>query len=212
MLDPDTGVQHAIGHLFAVFARAGSARAVVAAFNSDKLLFPVRIGTGPRKGELAWMPLTHWRVLRTLHNPRYAGAFAYGRRREANAARRQEDLPGAAPRPVDRAVPRRPPRIHHLGTLRGQPAAAARQRRRPRHRPGRRPGPRRHRAAAGPGGLRQMREADDRPLPQPRRHRSSRLPVRARVPSTTPGAAARPSPAVPPTPRSASCCSAPSPR
>ena len=28
------------------------------------------------------MPLKHWRVLRTLHNPRYAGAFAYGRRRE----------------------------------------------------------------------------------------------------------------------------------
>ena len=86
VLDPDAGVQQAIRHLFAVFARTGSARAVVAAFRAEKLLFPVRIGTGPRKGELAWMPLTHWRVLRTLHNPRYAGAFAYGRRREAVAA------------------------------------------------------------------------------------------------------------------------------
>ena len=38
--------------------------------------------TGAHKGELAWMPLQHWRVLRTLHNPRYAGAFAYGRGRE----------------------------------------------------------------------------------------------------------------------------------
>jgi hypothetical protein len=26
--------------------------------------------TGVHKGELAWMPLQHWRVLRTLHNPR----------------------------------------------------------------------------------------------------------------------------------------------
>lgn len=69
-----------------MFARTGSAHAVVAAFNCDKLLFPVRINTGARKGELAWMPLTHWRVLRTLHNPRYAGAFAYGRRTEATAA------------------------------------------------------------------------------------------------------------------------------
>jgi DNA invertase Pin-like site-specific DNA recombinase len=86
VLDPDAGVQQAIRHLFAVFTRAGSARAVVAAFGDEKLLFPVRIGTGPRKGELAWMALTHWRVLRTLHNPRYAGAFAYGRRREAVAA------------------------------------------------------------------------------------------------------------------------------
>src|SRR5436305_270673 len=60
-----------------------SARAVVAEFNRDRLRFPVRIGKGPRKGELAWQPLTHWRVLRTLHNPRYAGAFVYGQRREA---------------------------------------------------------------------------------------------------------------------------------
>jgi hypothetical protein len=28
------------------------------------------------------MPLKHWRVLSTLHNPRYAGAFAYGRTRQ----------------------------------------------------------------------------------------------------------------------------------
>ena len=86
VLDPDAGVQQALRHLFAVFARTGSARAVVAAFADDKLLFPVRISTGPRKGELAWMPLTHWRVLRTLHNPRYAGAFVYGRRRGTTSA------------------------------------------------------------------------------------------------------------------------------
>ena len=55
-------------------------------FNADGLLFPVRVRTGAHKGELAWMPLQHWRVLRTLHNPRYAGAFAYGRRRERLAA------------------------------------------------------------------------------------------------------------------------------
>jgi DNA invertase Pin-like site-specific DNA recombinase len=96
VLDPDAGVQQALRHLFAVFARTGSARAVVAAFADDKLLFPVRIGTGPRKGELAWMPLTHWRVLRTLHNPRYAGAFVYGRRRgtiSANGKNSCQPLP-----------------------------------------------------------------------------------------------------------------------
>jgi DNA invertase Pin-like site-specific DNA recombinase len=82
VLDPDTSVQQAIRHLFSLFARTGSARAVVQQFNADELLFPVRVRTGARKGELAWMPLQHWRVLRTLHNPRYAGAFAYGRRRD----------------------------------------------------------------------------------------------------------------------------------
>ncbi|MGH9290558.1 MAG: recombinase family protein [Acidimicrobiales bacterium] len=82
VLDPDAGVQHALRHLFATFARTGSARAVVQAFAAEGLLFPARVRSGPHKGELAWMPLRHWRVLRTLHNPRYAGAFAYGRRRE----------------------------------------------------------------------------------------------------------------------------------
>jgi hypothetical protein len=86
VLDPDTGVQQAIRHLFTLFARTGSARATVQQFNADGVLFPVRVRTGARKGELAWMPLQHWRVLRTLHNPRYAGAFAYGRRRERLAA------------------------------------------------------------------------------------------------------------------------------
>jgi hypothetical protein len=81
VLDPDSGVQHALRHLFATFARTGSARAVVQAFNDERLLFPTRVRTGAHKGELAWGPLRHWRVLRTLHNPRYAGAFVYGRRR-----------------------------------------------------------------------------------------------------------------------------------
>ncbi len=86
VLDPDTGVQQAIRHVLTLFARTGSARATMQQFNADGLLFPVRVRTGAHKGELAWMPLQHWRVLRTLHNPRYAGAFAYGRRRERLAA------------------------------------------------------------------------------------------------------------------------------
>lgn len=96
VLDPDAGVRHAIGHVFASFARTGSARAVVQAFNTEGLLFPARIRSGPHKGDLAWMPLKHWRVLRTLHNPRYAGAFVYGRRRERkapNGKARHETLP-----------------------------------------------------------------------------------------------------------------------
>jgi DNA invertase Pin-like site-specific DNA recombinase len=81
VLDPDTAVQQALAHLFQTFERTGSARAVVQTFNREGLLFPARVRAGERKGELTWAPLTHWRVLRTLHNPRYAGAFAYGQRR-----------------------------------------------------------------------------------------------------------------------------------
>ncbi|MGP0038114.1 MAG: recombinase family protein, partial [Solirubrobacteraceae bacterium] len=86
VLDPDAAVQRAIGHVFDTFTRTGSARAAVQTFNRDGLLFPARIRFGERKGELVWSPLTHSRVLRTLHNPRYAGAFAYGQRRARKTA------------------------------------------------------------------------------------------------------------------------------
>jgi hypothetical protein len=87
VLDPDAGVQQAVRHLFATFSRTGSARATVQAFRDEGLSFPARVRSGAHKGELTWMPLRHWRVLRTLHNPRYAGAFAYGRLRvRKNAA------------------------------------------------------------------------------------------------------------------------------
>jgi DNA invertase Pin-like site-specific DNA recombinase len=43
--DPDAGVQHAVRHLFATFARTGSARAVVQTFSAEGLRFPARIRT-----------------------------------------------------------------------------------------------------------------------------------------------------------------------
>ena len=212
VLDPDTGVQQAIRHLFTLFARTGSARATVQQFNADGLLFPVRVRTGARKGELAWMPLQHWRVLRTLHNPRYAGAFAYGRRRERLDRQRQEELPARAARAVDRADPRRPPRLHQLGPVRDQPEAAAGQCHRARRRSRRRPRPRGHRAAAGPGHLRALRTPDDGALPHPPRRRSPRLPMHEPLHPRRRGHAAKPSPAPSSTTPSPACCSTPSPR
>jgi DNA invertase Pin-like site-specific DNA recombinase len=82
VLDPDQGVRDAVAHLFATFERTGSARAAVRAFSGEGLKFPSRIQTGPNKGTLAWLPLLHHRALQVLHNPRYAGAFVYGRRRQ----------------------------------------------------------------------------------------------------------------------------------
>lgn len=79
VLDPDTAVQQALRHLFDTFAATGSATACVKAFRNADLLFPWRHLNGPRKGELDWKPLRHHTVLRVLHNPRYAGAFVYGR-------------------------------------------------------------------------------------------------------------------------------------
>ena len=81
-LDPDTAVQGALARLFTTFAATGSATACVKAFNTAGLSFPWRHRAGPRKGEIDWKPLAHHVVLRILHNPRYAGAFTFGRHRD----------------------------------------------------------------------------------------------------------------------------------
>jgi DNA invertase Pin-like site-specific DNA recombinase len=82
ILDPDTAIQGAVRHLLATFEAAGSATAVVKAFRAAGLSFPWRHRKGPRKGDTDWQPLRHSTVLHVLHNPRYAGAFTYGRHRE----------------------------------------------------------------------------------------------------------------------------------
>jgi DNA invertase Pin-like site-specific DNA recombinase len=79
VLDPDRRVQQCLRWLFATFARTGSACATVKAARQEQLAFPRRCAKGVHKGELLWSALDHSQVLRALHNPRYAGAFAYGR-------------------------------------------------------------------------------------------------------------------------------------
>jgi DNA invertase Pin-like site-specific DNA recombinase len=79
VFDPDQQAQNSVRHLFRTFRRTGSASATVKAFRDQKLLFPRRPRSGPRKGELHWGPLTHNRTRQVLHNPRYAGAFVFGR-------------------------------------------------------------------------------------------------------------------------------------
>jgi len=81
ILDPDTAIRGAVEYLFTTFEATGSATAVVKAFRAAGLAFPWRHLKGPRKGEIDWKPLAHHAVLRVLHNPRYAGAFTYGRTR-----------------------------------------------------------------------------------------------------------------------------------
>jgi DNA invertase Pin-like site-specific DNA recombinase len=79
VLDPDQSIQDALGQFFETFQRTGSATATVRSFRERQLLFPRRLQSGPHKGELIWGPLLHYRALNVLKNPRYAGAFAYGR-------------------------------------------------------------------------------------------------------------------------------------
>jgi DNA invertase Pin-like site-specific DNA recombinase len=81
VLDPDKQVQESLRFFFDTFNRMGSAMATMKAFHQRGLLFPRRLRKGPQKGDLVWAELTHSRALQVLHNPRYAGAFVYGRKR-----------------------------------------------------------------------------------------------------------------------------------
>lgn len=82
VLDPDAQIQKTVRLLFETFRRTGSACQVVQHFAREGILWPRRLATGPRAGDIVWVPLVHSRVLNMLHNPRYTGAFIWGRSRQ----------------------------------------------------------------------------------------------------------------------------------
>ena len=85
-LDPDAEVQAAVRLVFETFDRTGSATKTVRFFRDQGIRFPRRLRSGPNKGDLVWALPQHSRILQVLHNPRYAGAFVYGRRRTRRRA------------------------------------------------------------------------------------------------------------------------------
>ncbi len=79
ILDPDEQVQQALRLVFELFTELGAGSAVAKYFRQHSLLIPRRQEGGEQDGELTWRPLGQTRVLAILHNPAYAGAYAYGR-------------------------------------------------------------------------------------------------------------------------------------
>jgi DNA invertase Pin-like site-specific DNA recombinase len=79
MLDPDRQVQQAIHCVFETFAQTQSAWGTVRQLNQRDFKLPVRLRAGPTAGEVAWGGTDLSRVLNIIRNPRYAGAYCYGR-------------------------------------------------------------------------------------------------------------------------------------
>ncbi len=79
VLTPDQSIRSVIELIFDTFRQTKSATATVKRFRREGWLFPRIIRNGVGKGELLWGPLEHCRAIQMLHNPRYAGAFVYGR-------------------------------------------------------------------------------------------------------------------------------------
>ena len=81
ILTADTQVRETLKKFFVTFRRLRSASAVVKEFRRENVQMPHYSRTGPKSSRIIWGDLTHSQALRILHNPRYAGAFAYGRTR-----------------------------------------------------------------------------------------------------------------------------------
>ena len=86
VLDPDQQIQQSVRLLFDTFREIGSATAVVRRFLREGIRFPRRIRRGIGKGDIVWGVIEHCRVIQILHNPRYAGAYVYGRTRGVRKA------------------------------------------------------------------------------------------------------------------------------
>lgn len=80
IFDPDRQVHETVRLLFETFRRTGSAIRVVRYFREQNVRWPSRIHKPGRHGDISFGSLDHHRVLQVLHNPRYAGAYVYGRR------------------------------------------------------------------------------------------------------------------------------------
>jgi DNA invertase Pin-like site-specific DNA recombinase len=96
VLDPDTQVQETVRLLFQTFTRTGTLTATVRYFRQQHLLFPKRLDCGPHMSELIWTPLSLGRASSAMHNPWYAGAYAFGRgrwRKRPDGRERHERLP-----------------------------------------------------------------------------------------------------------------------
>ena len=83
VFDPDSQVRETIAHFFETFLRVGSACQTVKVFRKEGILFPSRRNL---REPTIFCPLTASTAMRLLTNPRYAGAYAYGRRRYRRAA------------------------------------------------------------------------------------------------------------------------------
>jgi DNA invertase Pin-like site-specific DNA recombinase len=87
-LNPDEEVQARLRLVFSLFQTLPSAKAVMHELQRHDLALPVRPLMGPAPHQVVWAVATAARVLQILHNPAYAGAYVYGRRRQDRLHRR----------------------------------------------------------------------------------------------------------------------------
>jgi DNA invertase Pin-like site-specific DNA recombinase len=77
---PDRQVLARLQYIFDLFAELRVARRGVARLRQEKLRIPAQAWGGPGHGEIRWKVATFGAIMRILHNPAYAGTYAYGQK------------------------------------------------------------------------------------------------------------------------------------
>jgi DNA invertase Pin-like site-specific DNA recombinase len=78
--EPDEQAQRVVELLFEQFQVRGTVQGVLCYLVEHELKLPIRIGSGPDKGELRWSRPNRMTLQNVFNNPLYAGAYVYGRR------------------------------------------------------------------------------------------------------------------------------------
>jgi DNA invertase Pin-like site-specific DNA recombinase len=78
--DPDEQAQAVVQMLFEQFQIRGTVQGVLCYLVEHDLKLPIRIASGPDKGELRWSRPNRMTLQNVFNNPIYAGAYVYGRR------------------------------------------------------------------------------------------------------------------------------------
>jgi DNA invertase Pin-like site-specific DNA recombinase len=79
--DPDERVQTVVRLVFDTFAELGTVNAVLQYLVEHGIELGVRVRQGPDKGEVEWRRPNRQTLQNMLHNPIYAGIYAFGRSR-----------------------------------------------------------------------------------------------------------------------------------
>ena len=85
-LHGNAAVSNSLALAFRKFSELGSCGATARWLREQSIPLPTRIRSGPDRGTLRWEPAQHWKVFNILSNPRYAGAYVYGRNRHSYKA------------------------------------------------------------------------------------------------------------------------------
>jgi DNA invertase Pin-like site-specific DNA recombinase len=80
ILDPDEQARHVVRLVFSTFSKAGTLNGVLRYLVDNQVQLPVRVHSGASKGEIEWRRPSRETLQIMLHNPVYAGYYAYGRR------------------------------------------------------------------------------------------------------------------------------------